>query len=105
VIQRVFAGISGVTSSAATDPQTYWTLIRADLDQLAGTDLHAFAGFDDQEVQQCLQRSTIIAGAAGDRLLKKRGIVEQAVRRASWHPTSTRSQHLDQHAHHWRRLR
>jgi hypothetical protein len=72
VIQRVVAGTGGITSSV-TDPQTYRTLIGPELKQLGRTDLHTFAGFDDQELQQCLQGSTIISCAAGDRLVKKGG--------------------------------
>jgi hypothetical protein len=74
VIQQVLAGSSGgVTSSAVTDPESYRELIHQDLDHMARSAVHAFSGFDDQELQQCLQRSSVIACSAGDRLVKKGG--------------------------------
>jgi CRP-like cAMP-binding protein len=40
---------------------------------MARSAVHAFSGFDDQELQQCLRRSSVIACSAGDRLVKKGG--------------------------------
>ena len=73
IIRQVLAGTGVVISSAIADPQTYRSLIDADLKRLAATALHTFAGFDDDELQKCIQRSTIIACSRGDRLLKKGG--------------------------------
>jgi hypothetical protein len=73
VIERIFAGTGGVISPAAIGPDRYWERVHHQLDQLTPTTLHAFAGFDDDEIRQCVERSNIIDCAVGDRVLKKEG--------------------------------
>jgi hypothetical protein len=73
VIEKILAGTGGVISPAAMGSDRYWERVHQQLGQLTGTDLHAFAGFDDDEVRRCVERSTIIDCAVGDRVLRKDG--------------------------------
>jgi hypothetical protein len=73
LIQQVLAGTLGGASTAATDAESYWMLLRHHLDHLGETAVHAFSGFGEQELQRCLERSAIITCVAGDRLVKKGG--------------------------------
>ena len=73
VIQRAMAGLGGVTASAVLAPDEYWAQVSDQLARLAEADLHAFSGFDDVEVKECVSRSNMLRCAAGDRLLKKEG--------------------------------
>jgi len=67
-------GRGGAVHAAALMPaETYWTQVETTLEALDQEDLHAFAGFEQSEVRDCIARSTIIECAAGDRVLKEGG--------------------------------
>jgi CRP-like cAMP-binding protein len=53
--------------------EEYWAHVEAALERLEQEKLHAFAGFDPSEAQECITRSNIIECEAGDRVLKEGG--------------------------------
>jgi hypothetical protein len=72
-IQQAVGRGGAVHAASLAPPETYWAQVEAALEALDQEDLHAFAGFEQQEVRDCISRSTIIECAAGDRVLKEGG--------------------------------
>ncbi len=72
-VARAVAGTGTVLSQSRVTPGKYLASVRAALEQLADTDIGAFDGFDDGEIERCLARSNIVSCAIGDRLLKAGG--------------------------------
>ena len=66
-------GHGAVTSGMVAAPTEYLAEIRDTLDQLAATEIGAFDGFSEDEIERCLGRSNIIECASGDRVLKAGG--------------------------------
>lgn len=62
-----------VHAASLMPPEKYWAQVEATLEALDREDLHAFAGFEQSEIRDCISRSTIIECAVGDRLLKEGG--------------------------------
>jgi hypothetical protein len=72
-VQRALGRAGAVHAASLVPPETYWAQVEATLEALDQEDLHAFAGFEQSEVRDCISRSTIIECAAGDRVLKEGG--------------------------------
>lgn len=63
-------GAGTVISGSLATPEVYSQAVRASLDLLAETQVGAFDGFEDAEIERCLVRSNIITCEAGDRVLR-----------------------------------
>lgn len=72
-LQHALAESGSVLMSALAPADTYWAAVHGALEQVAEQKVHAFAGLDDDETRRCLERSTIIECAVGDRVLKQGG--------------------------------
>jgi hypothetical protein len=72
-LNAALARTGGVHSASSHSPEEYWTRVEHALERLAREELHAFAGLDDSEAQECISRSNIIECAPGDRVLKEGG--------------------------------
>jgi hypothetical protein len=72
-IQAVLARSGPIYCASLTAPEEYWGQVEAALERLEDEELHAFAGLDQSEAQECIARSTIIECAPGDRVLKQGG--------------------------------
>jgi hypothetical protein len=62
-----------VQAASLLPPETYWAQVEATLEALDREELHAFSGFEQAEVLDCISRSTIIECASGDRVVKEGG--------------------------------
>jgi hypothetical protein len=62
-----------ISSPLLTAPDRYSHEVHLALERLGPGELHAFAGLDATEVQECISRSTIISCAQGDRVVKEGG--------------------------------
>jgi hypothetical protein len=62
-----------VYSASLTTPDEYWARVEALLERMDPEELHAFAGFDESETQECVSRSNVIECVAGDRVLREGG--------------------------------
>jgi hypothetical protein len=72
-VEAVLARGGSVRSEALTEAEEYWSEIRRTLDALDAQRPTAFDGFTDEETHRCVERSTIIECAAGDRVLRRGG--------------------------------
>ena len=72
-VESVLARGGSVRTEALTAPDEYWAEIRQTLEMLDAQRPTAFDGFTDDETHRCVERSTIIECAAGDRVLKRGG--------------------------------
>ena len=72
-VEAVLARGGSVRSQALAAPDSYWSEIRGTLETLDARRPTAFDGFTDDETRRCIERSTIIECAAGDRVLKRGG--------------------------------
>ncbi len=72
-VARALTGTGTVLSQSMVAPGHYLASVRDALGQLADTEIGAFDGFDDDEVERCLARSNIVSCDIGDRLLKAGG--------------------------------
>jgi Cyclic nucleotide-binding domain len=72
-LNAALARTGGVHSASSDSPEEYWTQVERTLERLDREELHAFAGLDDSEAQECISRSNIIECAPGDRVLKEGG--------------------------------
>jgi hypothetical protein len=73
IIKRTFAEGSAVVSRAQTTSASYWSDVHGALSELENR-ISALDGFTEAEAARCLEKSTIIECAAGDRVLKKGGV-------------------------------
>ena len=64
---------NSVRSELMAAPGEYWSEIRQTLDELDVQQLSIFDGLTEEEAHRCIERSTIIECAAGDRVLKRGG--------------------------------
>jgi hypothetical protein len=74
IIRRVFAEGSAVKSRVQTTSESYWSEVHGALSELDANRISALDGFTEEEAARCLEKSTIIECAAGDRVLKKGGV-------------------------------
>ncbi|HXY91918.1 MAG TPA: cyclic nucleotide-binding domain-containing protein [Acidimicrobiia bacterium] len=72
-VERVLAHGGSVHSQVLSAPEEYWGEIRRTLDELDAQRISAFDGCTDDEARRCIERSTIIECASGDRVLKRGG--------------------------------
>ena len=72
-VEAVLARGGSVRTQALAAPDSYWSEIRATLETLDARRPTAFDGFTEDETRRCIERSTIIECAAGDRVLKRGG--------------------------------
>jgi hypothetical protein len=72
-VEAVLSVGGSVRTEALTAPDEYWGEIRHMLERLDAQRPTAFDGFTDDETRRCVERSTIIECAAGDRVLKRGG--------------------------------
>ncbi|MEO0492045.1 MAG: cyclic nucleotide-binding domain-containing protein [Actinomycetota bacterium] len=72
-VQAVAAGSGTTIASGLADAATYRDTITGAVETLAADTIGAFDDFEDDEIDRCLTRSTILSCAAGDRLLKAGG--------------------------------
>ncbi|MEX0801098.1 MAG: cyclic nucleotide-binding domain-containing protein [Dehalococcoidia bacterium] len=73
-IRRVLAERGAVLSRLHTTPAAYWSEVHGALSELDANRISALDGFDEQEAELCLEKSSIIECRAGDRVLKKGGV-------------------------------
>lgn len=73
-IQKTLADGSAVMSRAHMTPAAYWSEVNSALVELGAGRISALDGFGEPEAARCLEKSTIIECAAGDRILKKGGV-------------------------------
>lgn len=72
-LEAAVSRTGGVYSASPDCPHEYWTRVENTLQRLDREELHAFAGLDASEAQECISRSNIIECAQGDRVLKEGG--------------------------------
>lgn len=72
IIRRIFAEGSAVMSRAHTTPAAYWGEVSSAIGEMG--QISALDGFTGDEAARCLEKSSIIECAAGDRVLKKGGV-------------------------------
>jgi Cyclic nucleotide-binding domain len=72
-VGAALAQTGGVYSASPDTSDEYWAQVEATLERLHDEELHAFAGFNHSETQECISRSNIIECAPGDRVLKEGG--------------------------------
>jgi len=73
-VERIIAAGSAVMSRRLVASTEYWSEVHGALTELEANRLSALDGFTDEEAERCLEKSTIIECAAGDRVLKKGGV-------------------------------
>ena len=73
-VERIISEGSAVMSRRLTASAAYWGEVHGALNELAANRISALDGFTEEDAARCLEKSTIIACAAGDRLLKKGGV-------------------------------
>jgi hypothetical protein len=73
IIRRVFTEGTAVKSRVQTTSESYWSEVHGALSELENR-ISALDGFSEEEATRCLEKSTIIECAAGDRVLKKGGV-------------------------------
>lgn len=73
-IERALADGSAVKSRMHTSSAAYWSEVHGALSELESHHIGALDGFTEEEAARCLEKSTIIECAAGDRVLKKGGV-------------------------------
>jgi len=73
-VERILSEGSAVISRRLVASADYWSEVHGALSELEANRLSALEGFTEEEAARCLEKSTIIACAAGDRVLKKGGV-------------------------------
>ena len=73
-VERIISAGSAVISRRLVAPAEYWSEVHGALSELEANRISALDGFTEEEAARCLEKSTIIACAAGDRLLKQGGV-------------------------------
>jgi hypothetical protein len=73
-VERIIAAGSAVMSRRLVASTEYWSEVHGALSELEANRISALDGFTEEEATRCLEKSTIIACRAGDRLLKKGGV-------------------------------
>ncbi|HUI28285.1 MAG TPA: cyclic nucleotide-binding domain-containing protein, partial [Candidatus Kryptonia bacterium] len=73
-VERIVADGSGVMSRRLMASAAYWGEVHGALSEIEANRISAFDGFTEDDAARCLDRSTIIACSAGDRVLKKGGV-------------------------------
>jgi hypothetical protein len=73
-VERITAAGSAVMSRRLVESAAYWSEVHGALSEVEGSRLSVLDGFTEGDAARCLDRSTIIACRAGDRLLKKGGV-------------------------------
>jgi predicted GNAT family N-acyltransferase len=74
IIKRVFAEGTSVKSRLNTGSASYWNDVHSALSELDANRISALDGFSEEEAARCLEKSTIIECATGDRILKRGGV-------------------------------
>jgi hypothetical protein len=72
-VERALAAAGSVQSSVLLPSDEYWSGIRRTLEELHAQRVSAFDGMSDEEAARCVDHSSVIECAAGDRLLKRGG--------------------------------
>jgi hypothetical protein len=72
-IEAALARGGAVASPFIETPDQYRHEVESALERLASSELHAFAGLSDHEIEECISRSNIIRCAQGDRVIKEGG--------------------------------
>lgn len=73
-VERIIAAGSAVISRRLVAAADYWSEVHGALSELAANRIAALDGFTEKEAVRCLEKSTIIECAAGDRVLKQGGV-------------------------------
>jgi len=73
-VERIISAGSAVMSRRLMASAAYWGEVHGALSELQANRLSALDGLTEEGAARCLEKSTIIECAAGDRLLKKGGV-------------------------------
>jgi hypothetical protein len=73
-VERIISAGSAVMSRRLMASAAYWGEVHGALSELEANRISALDGFTEEDAARCLEKSTIIECAAGDRLLKKGGV-------------------------------